>query len=74
MCIRRKVFSNNLNNCNFISVELLNISALIVSGYCQMFIKQGVGLKDYRSLVVRALERYSKEPGSSPGGDTCFSH
>ena len=27
-----------------------------------------------RSLVVRALERYSKDPGSSPGGDTCFSH
>ena len=26
-----------------------------------------------RSLVVRALERYSKDPGSSPGGDTCFS-
>ena len=26
------------------------------------------------SLVVRALERYSKDPGSSPGGDTCFSH
>ena len=25
------------------------------------------------SLVVRALERYSKDPGSSPGGDTCFS-
>ena len=25
-----------------------------------------------RSLVVRALERYSKDPGSSPGGDTCF--
>ena len=24
--------------------------------------------------VVRALERYSKDPGSSPGGDTCFSH
>ena len=27
-----------------------------------------------RSLVVRALERYSKDPGSSPGGDACFSH
>ena len=27
-----------------------------------------------RSLVVRALERHSKEPGSSPGGDACFSH
>ena len=26
-----------------------------------------------RSLVVRALERYSKDPGSSPGGDICFS-
>ena len=26
-----------------------------------------------RSLVVRALERYSKDPGLSPGGDTCFS-
>ena len=26
------------------------------------------------SLVVRALERYSKDPGSSPGGDACFSH
>ena len=26
-----------------------------------------------RSLVVRALERYSKDQGSSPGGDTCFS-
>ena len=26
-----------------------------------------------RSLVVSALERYSKDPGSSPGGDTCFS-
>ena len=25
-------------------------------------------------LVVRALERYSKDPGSSPGGDACFSH
>ena len=27
----------------------------------------------FRSLMVRALERYSKDPGSSPGGDTCFS-
>ena len=27
-----------------------------------------------RSLVVRALERYSKDPGSSPSGDACFSH
>ena len=27
-----------------------------------------------RSLVVRALERYSKNPGSSHGGDACFSH
>ena len=27
-----------------------------------------------RSLVVRALERYSKDPGSNPGGDACFSH
>ena len=26
-----------------------------------------------RSLVVRALEWYSKDPGSSTGGDTCFS-
>ena len=26
-----------------------------------------------RSLVARAMERYSKDPGSSPGGDTCFS-
>ena len=26
------------------------------------------------SLVVRASERYSKDPGSSPGGDACFSH
>ena len=25
-----------------------------------------------RSLVVRALERYSKDPGSCPGGDACF--
>ena len=24
--------------------------------------------------MVRALERYSKDPGSSPGGDACFSH
>ena len=23
--------------------------------------------------VKLALERYSKDPGSSPGGDTCFS-
>ena len=30
-------------------------------------------IKCLRSLVVRALERYSKDPGSSPGGDTCFS-
>ena len=29
---------------------------------------------EHRSLVVRALERYSKDPGSSPGGDACFSH
>ena len=49
MCIRRKVFLNNSNNCNFISVDLLNISALIVSGYSQMFIKQGVGLKDFEA-------------------------
>ena len=27
-----------------------------------------------RSLVVRALERCSKDPGSSPGGDACLSH
>ena len=26
------------------------------------------------ALVVRALERYSKDPGSSNGGDACFSH
>ena len=25
------------------------------------------------SLVFRELERYSKELGSSPGGNTCFS-
>ena len=27
-----------------------------------------------RNLVVRALERYSNDPGSSPAGDACFSH
>ena len=26
------------------------------------------------AIVVRALERYSKDLGLSPGGDTCFSH
>ena len=26
------------------------------------------------NLVVRALERYSKDPGSSPGRNACFSH
>ena len=31
-------------------------------------------LQNLRSLVVRALERDSKDPGSSPGGDACFSH
>ena len=25
-----------------------------------------------RSLLVRALEQYSKDPGSSPRGDACF--
>ena len=24
--------------------------------------------------VLPALERYSKDPGSSPGGEACFSH
>ena len=27
-----------------------------------------------RSLVFHALEPYSKDPGSCPGEDTCFSH
>ena len=27
-----------------------------------------------RQIVVRVLERYSKDPGSSPVGDACFSH
>ena len=26
------------------------------------------------SEIITALERYSKDPGSSPGGDACFSH
>ena len=30
----------------------------------------GATCKD--SLVVKVLKRYSKDPGSSPGGDTCF--
>ena len=34
----------------------------------------GEVVNNKRSLVVRALERYSKDPGSSPGGDACFSH
>ena len=31
-------------------------------------------LEELYSLVVRALEWYSNDPGSSPGGDACFSH
>ena len=36
-------------------------------------------VRSYNSTLVEAgkliaLERYSKDPGSSPGGDACFSH
>ena len=39
--------------------------------FCQVTFYGTVRL---RSLVVRALQRYSMDPGSSPGGDACFSH
>ena len=52
-----------------LSKEALHISIAWDTDVKSMFFT-----KCLRSLVVRALERYFKDPGSSPGGDTCFSH
>ena len=55
--------------------RLVNIMPAYISGRAGDLLDEvDAGLGRLRSLVVRALERYSKDPGSSPGGDACFSH
>ena len=55
---RAKTHKTDMHTCTYITLP----SGAWMCGAC-FFIGR------LRSLVVRALERYSKDPGSSPGGD-----
>ena len=55
----------------YIKVQLKQISQQVTLSPMHTLLKKP--FNNSLSLVVRALERYSKDLGSSPGGDTCFS-